>query len=71
MPSQTTEERIVAAISLTAGVSIREAAKHLINAKALLDKLDLSTEWLAGMYQLLADLAHELDPAITPYPEVH
>lgn len=71
MPSQTTEERIVAAISLTAGVSIREAAKHLINAKALLDKLDLSTDWMAGMYRLLADLAYELDPDITPYPEVH
>lgn len=70
MSAQTTEDRIVAAISLTAGVSIREAAKHLINAKALLDKLDLSTDWLAGMYQLLADLAYELDPAITPYPEM-
>ena len=70
MTAQTTEDRIVAAISLTAGVSIREAAKHLITAKALLDKLDLSTDWLAGMYQLLADLAHELDPSITPYPEM-
>ena len=70
MATQTAEERIVAAITLSAGVSIREAAKHLINAKALLDKLDLSTDWLAGMYQLLSDLAHEMDPAITPYPDM-
>jgi PP-loop superfamily ATP-utilizing enzyme len=55
-------------IANSAGVSVREAAKHLILAERFLHALDIRTEWIAETYQLLSDLAHELDPGITPYP---
>lgn len=51
-----------------AGVSAREAASHLVIATRLLEGLDLDCRWLRATYQLLADLAHELDPNHTPYP---
>ena len=54
--------------ALTAGVSAREAASHLVIATRLLEGLDLDCRWLRATYQLLADLAHELDPNHTPYP---
>jgi len=57
-------------IAVTAGVSAREAAKHLMTTTRMLAALNLSTGWLTETYQLLADLAHELDPGITPYPKV-
>jgi hypothetical protein len=71
MTDAPTAEQIATSMALiTAGVSVREAAKHLIIGARILQGLDLQVDWLEATYQLLADLAHELDPAITPYPEL-
>jgi hypothetical protein len=71
MTDAPTSEQIAKGMALiTAGVSVREAAKHLIIGSRILQGLDLQVDWLEATYQLLADLAHELDPAITPYPEM-
>ena len=71
MTDAPTAEQIATSMALiTAGVSVREAAKHLIIGARILQGLDLQVDWLKATYQLLADLAHELDPAITPYPEL-
>jgi hypothetical protein len=69
MTDAPTAEQIATSMALiTAGVSAREAAKHLIVGARILANLGLQVDWLEATYQLLADLAHELDPAITPYP---
>ena len=71
MTDAPTAEQIATSMALiTAGVSVREAAKHLIIGARILQGLDLQVDWLEATYQLLADLAHELDPAITPYPDL-
>ena len=71
MTDAPTAEQIATSMALiTAGVSVREAAQHLIIGARILQGLDLQVDWLEATYQLLADLAHELDPAITPYPEL-
>ena len=71
MTDAPTAEQIATSMArITAGVSVREAAKHLIIGARILQGLDLQVDWLEATYQLLADLAHELDPAITPYPEL-
>ena len=71
MTDAPTAEQIATSMALiTAGVSVREAAKHLTIGARILQGLDLQVDWLEATYQLLADLAHELDPAITPYPEL-
>lgn len=71
MTDAPTAEQIATSMALiTAGVSVREAAKHLIIGSRILQGLDLQVDWLEATYQLLADLAHELDPAITPYPDL-
>ncbi len=54
---------------IAAGMSAREAASHLVIATRLLEGLDLDCRWLRATYNLLADLAHELDPNHTPYPK--
>ena len=71
MTDAPTAEQIATSMALiTAGVSVRAAAKHHIIGARILQGLDLQVDWLEATYQLLADLAHELDPAITPYPEL-
>jgi hypothetical protein len=53
---------------VTAGVSIREAVKHLIIASRLLHGLGMPTTQLNDVIGHFADLAYDLDPNITPYP---
>lgn len=67
MPTAAQQLELVQAL-LAAGVSVREAVKHLVIATRLLEGAGLDCVWLRQTYNLLADLAHELDPATTPYP---
>ena len=53
---------------VAAGVSMREAVKHLLIASRILRGLELSTIYLDQVVQHFADLSYDLDPDITPYP---
>ena len=55
---------------VTAGVSIREGIKHLLIGMRILEGLGHRVVWYREVVHVLADLSHELDHAITPYPEV-
>jgi len=66
MDNQLTDAERMAVV--TAGVSMREAVKHLIIASRILRSLQLSTTYLDQVIGHFADLSYDLDPDITPYP---